>query len=51
VPAATGELLYERLGRPDRLDFSMDHYKLFYFIPDQAPRVADWLERNVRPAR
>lgn len=47
VPAATGETLYQRLGRPDRLNFAGDHYKLFYFIPGQAGRVAGWLERHV----
>lgn len=51
VPAATGETLYERLGRPDRLNFAGDHFKLFYFIPGQAGRVAEWLDRQVSTAR
>lgn len=50
VPADTGVLMWERLGRPDRLDFSLDHYELFYFVPGQAPRVARWLDEHVPPS-
>lgn len=47
VPAETGNVLWDRLGRPCRLDFLLDHYALFYFMPEQAPRVAKWLDRHV----
>jgi predicted esterase len=45
VPAHTGELLYERLGRPDRLSISAGHELLFYRLPGQRRRIADWVER------
>ena len=52
VPARTGEVLYERLGRPDRYDFIADHYKMFYFMAGEAGwgRLIRWLgvvERSV----
>lgn len=47
VPADSGVLMWERLGRPDRLDFLLDHYELFYFVPGQVPRVARWLDEHV----
>ena len=47
VPWRTGELLYERLGRPDRLSISAGHELLFYRLPGQRRRIADWVERSV----
>ncbi len=44
VPASSGELLYERLGRPDQLVMSGGHELLFYFLPDKAEFIADWVE-------
>ena len=48
VPAKGGELLWERMGRPDRLTFAGGHTLLFYFLPGQAERIGRWLEENVR---
>jgi predicted esterase len=44
VPASSGELLYERLGRPDQLVMSGGHELLFYFLPDKAEFIADWVD-------
>ncbi len=45
VPEETGELLYKRLGRPDRMVFQGGHSLLFLFLPDHAAKIADWIER------
>lgn len=47
VPASTGRLLRERLGEPDQLVHLGGHRTLFYFLPSQAGRIADWLQENV----
>ena len=49
VPASTGELLHERLGRPDRYDFIADHYKLFYFMAGEPGygKLIRWLDRTL----
>jgi hypothetical protein len=47
VPAATGRLLQERLGAPDRLSHFGGHRTLFHFLPSQADRIAQWLEEAV----
>lgn len=46
VPADLGELLYERLGHPDRLWHTGGHGMLFYFLPGQAAWISDWLDRS-----
>lgn len=51
VPKATGELLYERLNCPERLVLSGDHDILFYLLPQKSKWIADWVEREVHPAR
>ncbi|HYE61908.1 MAG TPA: hypothetical protein VD997_07915 [Phycisphaerales bacterium] len=51
VPKATGEMLYERLGGPERLNLSGDHDVLFYLLPGKKEWMADWVERAVQPAR
>lgn len=43
VPSSCGELLYERLGRPDRLTISAGHELLFFFLPSKASFIADWV--------
>ncbi|GMV26139.1 MAG: hypothetical protein AMXMBFR58_21700 [Phycisphaerae bacterium] len=48
VPAECGDLLWERLGRPPRLEISAGHELLFYFLPDKAHFIAQWVEDNVR---
>lgn len=44
VPAANGDLLYYRLGRPARMNFMLGHALLFYRLPSQARTIADWVE-------
>lgn len=46
VPAQCGDLLYERLGKPDRLMISAGHELLFFFLPSKAPFIADWVEKH-----
>jgi dienelactone hydrolase len=46
VPAQCGDLLYERLGKPDRLMISAGHELLFFFLPSKAPFIADWVEQH-----
>ena len=46
VPSKFGELLFQRLGRPDRLNMALGgHEMLFYFLPKRARWIADWIER------
>lgn len=48
VPADLGDVLFERLGRPDRLHMSMGGYQLlFYFLPKRAAWIADWVGKVV----
>lgn len=48
VATAGGDLLYERMERPDRLRIHLaGHMMLFYFLPDQGERIADWVERAI----
>lgn len=51
VPRATAQLLRQQLGDPDRLTHLGGHRTLFYFLPSQARRIADWLERAVEDQR
>ncbi len=46
VPAASGELLTQRLGDPQRLLMPGGHGMLFYFLPERAPLIARWLDDN-----
>lgn len=48
VPSEYGQLLYERLGRPDRLHMAMGgHGFLFYFLPRRSAWIADWVASAV----
>lgn len=47
VPASTGRALYERLGRPERWSYPVGHAGLFWLLPSQRGRIADWIERAV----
>lgn len=47
VPADTGELLYERLGRPERVVMTLGHRGLFWRLPSQAGTIARWLDKVV----
>lgn len=47
VPADDGELLYSRLGRPERVKFLLGHELLFFHLPSQATMMADWVDQAV----
>lgn len=51
VSAACGELLYERLNRPERLTMHGGHEFLFYFLPNRATWIANWVDRAVEKAK
>ncbi len=49
VPAATGDLLYGRLGRPERLVYPVGHRQLLRTIMRfQAQRLADWTQTALK---
>lgn len=39
-----GDLLWERLGRPERWLGNYGHTLLFYLLPDSAGAIADWIQ-------
>lgn len=46
VPAGLGDLLWERLGRPERWTVPAGHEVLFLaYLPSRAADLLDWLER------
>jgi fermentation-respiration switch protein FrsA (DUF1100 family) len=47
VPAATGDLLWERLGRPERWSYPLGHLGLFWWLPNEAKEIADWIDGAV----
>ena len=47
VPADMGDLLYRRLGRPERFVFTLGHRGLFWRLPSQAGLITRWLEKAV----
>ncbi len=48
IPAELGDLLYERLGRPERWSYPFfGHLLLFWWLPHEANAIADWIERAV----
>lgn len=49
VPASTGDLLYERLGRPERWTYPMGHELIFAALPTQIPRIDKWLSTQLQP--
>jgi len=46
IPRQNGDLLYERLNRPERWSYPLGHIPLFWVLPSQSNRIADWIERN-----
>lgn len=48
VPASTGDLLYERLGRPERWTYPMGHELIFAALPTQIPKIDTWLSEQLR---
>ncbi len=50
VPAAQGDLLWERLGRPERWSEPIGHEALFLaYLPTRASDMLDWIEEHARP--
>lgn len=47
VPADTGTLLYNRLGRPARWRYFFGHLGLFWWLPNEAGAVARWVDRQL----
>ncbi len=47
IPRQYGDLLYERLNRPERWSYPIGHIPLFWILPSQANRIADWVESAV----
>lgn len=47
IDSEYGDLLWERLGRPERWTGNYGHLLLFYFLEDHAARIADWVEKAV----
>jgi dienelactone hydrolase len=44
VPADCGDLLYERLNRPERMKFFLGHELLFLRLPAHADLIANWID-------
>ena len=47
IPSETGELLYRRLGKPERWTFPLGHLGLFWWLPNEARAIANWVEEAV----
>lgn len=43
IPTATGDLLHQRLGEPERWKFRTGHYGLFFLLPGQSERIVQWI--------
>ncbi len=51
VPAALGELLWERCGRPDRWVYDSGHEMLFATLSGRIAEIVEWVEGNVQIAK
>lgn len=47
VPAAQGDLLWTRLGKPERWEYVMGHEMIFISLPFRLASILDWLDANV----
>lgn len=47
VPAAQGEQLWERLGKPERRVYTMGHETIFISLPLRYGSIMDWLDERV----
>jgi predicted esterase len=47
IPSDTGELLRQRLGRCDCFTFTLGHRGVFLFLPQQARKIANWIDERV----
>lgn len=50
VPAATGDEMWELLGKPERIIVKGGHELVFFTLPTKFNAIADWLNKRV-PAR
>ncbi|MEX2217856.1 MAG: prolyl oligopeptidase family serine peptidase, partial [Phycisphaerales bacterium] len=48
VPAHLGDLLWERLGRPERWSEEAGHEEVFMRLPKKAGDILDWLDKAIR---
>jgi hypothetical protein len=46
VPARYGELLWERLGKPERWSWGYGHQLLFWRLDGYAERIGEWMEER-----
>lgn len=46
IPFSSAELLIERLARPDRILTFGDHPVLYWLLPEEAHRIARWINRH-----
>ena len=47
VPSETGDVLYERLGRPERWTYAAGHIGLFFMLHFEAGRIVRWIEARL----
>lgn len=47
VPAAQGDQLWERLGRPERRVYTMGHETIFISLPLRYGSIMDWIDERV----
>ncbi|MCR9076589.1 MAG: alpha/beta hydrolase, partial [bacterium] len=47
VPASTGDLLYERLGKPERWTYPFGHEIIFASLPTQIPKIEAWAREQI----
>ena len=50
VPAAQGDLLWQRFGQPERWSFPVGHERLAVSLPSQFDRMLDWVDNAVNEA-
>ncbi len=50
VPAHLGDLLWERLGKPERWPEEAGHEEIFMRLPQKTPQILDWIEQKTPPA-
>ena len=47
VPASSGDLLYQRLGQPERWSYPVGHELIFAGLPMQVVRIDKWIRKHV----
>ena len=47
VPASTGELLYQQLGKPERWTYPVGHEIIFAALPTQVSRIDKWITAHI----